>query len=237
MKKGWTFFGNMASTFNLPFKPACLTDPLTESNCYIIASGSSALIIDPNNADLIMTYLEAHRLIPEYILLTHEHCDHIAGLNTLRSRWHTPVIASQACSDGIQDTKMNMTRMMESYLYFKSNGKLQVSYPKFTCQAAEITFDTPVYDFIWKEHSFRCIAVPGHTPGSTCIIVDGAILFSGDYFIPGEDVITRLPGGDEEAYQATGRNVLRALPEPIWTYPGHKQPFMLTQEVKLQYGL
>lgn len=226
----------MESTFKLP-EPACLVDPLTESNCYIFTSGSSALLIDPNNADLINTYAAEHHLAPEYVLLTHEHCDHIAGLNDLRSRWHLSVVASKKCSDGIQNTKMNMTRIMESYLYFKSGGKLHVSYPKFTCQAADIVFNDPVYDFVWKGHTFRCIAAPGHTPGSICIVADDALLFSGDYFIPGEEVITRLPGGDDEAYQTVGKDVLRSLPTPIWTYPGHGLPFMLTQEVKKQYGL
>lgn len=83
----------MESTFKLP-EPACLVDPLTESNCYIFTSGSSALLIDPNNADLINTYAAEHHLVPEYVLLTHEHCDHIAGLNDLRSRWHLSVVAS-----------------------------------------------------------------------------------------------------------------------------------------------
>ena len=84
----------MESTFKLP-EPACLVDPLTESNCYIFTSGSSALLIDPNNADLINTYAAEHHLVPEYVLLTHEHCDHIAGLNDLRSRWTLSVVASK----------------------------------------------------------------------------------------------------------------------------------------------
>ena len=216
---------------------ACLVDPLTQSNCYILTSGAHALLIDPNNAELIIPYLRLHELIPEYIILTHEHCDHIKGLNDLRTHWDVQVIASQACSQGIQSTKINMTRIMESYLYFKSNGKLHVSYPKFTCAPADIAFDGPTFDFTWQHHQFHCIRVPGHTPGSICTIVDNTVLFSGDYFIPGEEVITRLPGGDDEAYHRTGKGILRSLPVPLWTYPGHGLPFILTQEVKTHYGL
>ncbi len=231
----------MESKSNAPsgvYTPAaCLVDPLTESNSYILTSGSHALLIDPNNAKLIIPYLETHGLIPEYIILTHEHCDHIRGLNDLRAHWDVQVIASQACSDGIQSTKINMTRIMESYLYFKSNGKLHVSYPKFTCAPADITFAGPTFDFTWQNHQFHFLLVPGHTPGSMCILVDSTVLYSGDYFIPGEEVITRLPGGDDAAYQHTGKHILRALPVPIWTYPGHGLPFTLTQEVKTNYGL
>ncbi len=227
----------MASTYRERQEPICLVDPLTQSNCYIFTSGNSALIIDPNDEDQLMSYLADHSLIPELVLLTHEHCDHICGLNALRRRWTLSVAASKLCSSGIQSTKMNMTRIMESYLYFKSQGKLRVSYPKFTCRAADLTFDTAACDWTWRQHHIRCIAVPGHTPGSICIIWDHALLFSGDYFIPGEEVITRLPGGDDEAYQRIGKAALRSLPTPMQTYPGHGQPFTLTQEVKKTYGL
>lgn len=217
-------------------KPITLTDPLTQSNCYILTEQQHALIIDPNNASPIMDCLSSHHLIPEFIILTHEHCDHMAGLNTLREHYACKVIASQKCSDGIQSTKMNMTRMMETYLYFKSDGKLQVKYPRFVCAPADITFDS-LFLFNWQTHTFFFTRIPGHTPGSTCIIVDDAVLFSGDYFIPGEEVITRLPGGDDEAYQTVGKDLLRKLPVPIQTYPGHGKPFILTNEVKREYGL
>lgn len=220
----------------MSYIPVCLTDPLTQSNCYIITSGRHALLIDPNNDSMLSSYIQTHDLQPETVLLTHEHCDHIAGLNELRSSYNLQVIASRSCSEGLQCTKRNMSRIMETYLYFKSNGTLRVSYPKFVCEAADITFDE-TFCYEWYGFHFTLIAVPGHTPGSTCIILDNTILFSGDYFIPGEDVVTRLPGSDDEAYENTGKPILRTLPSPIWTYPGHGIPFMLTEDVKHNYGL
>jgi glyoxylase-like metal-dependent hydrolase (beta-lactamase superfamily II) len=216
--------------------PICLTDPLTNSNCYILYDNTAALIIDPNNDSLIRSYMEQHHLHPETVLLTHEHCDHIAGLNALRSRYAPTVIASRECSNGIQNTTRNMTRIMETYLYFKSNGTLRVSYPKFTCAAADILFDT-TYRCKWHNYSIYMTVAPGHTPGSTCIIINDEMLFSGDYLIPDEEVVTRLPGGDDAAYQKTGKAILHDLPTPIWTYPGHGKPFMLTKEVKHAYGI
>jgi glyoxylase-like metal-dependent hydrolase (beta-lactamase superfamily II) len=216
--------------------PICLVDKITNSNCYILADTSSALIIDPNHFPSIEACLKERHLKPDWVLLTHEHCDHISGLNELRSHYTTKVLASSSCSAGIQSTTINMTRIMESYLYFKSNGKVLTSYPKFTCNPADVTFQTSYY-FRWKSHEFSITSAPGHTPGSVCIIVDNSALFSGDYFIPGEEVITRLPGGDEEAYEKYGKDALRALPDPILTYPGHGKPFVLTKEVKRNYGL
>lgn len=220
----------------MPYIPLCLTDPLTQSNCYIILSGTHALFIDPNNDSLISSCISNYKLNPETVLLTHEHCDHIGGLNTLRRTHNVTVIASTACSEGLQSTKKNMSRIMETYLYFKSNGHLRISYPPFICSHADITFDKN-FHYDWHDHYFDLITIPGHTPGSSCIILDGTVLFSGDYFIPGEEVVTRLPGSDEAAYKKTGKSLLRSLPSPLWTYPGHGRPFLLTKEVKHNYGL
>lgn len=216
--------------------PVTLVDPLPQNNCYLLCQDTGVVIIDPNKATPIQQYVETHGLIPELIILTHEHCDHMAGLNDLRKRYTVPVLASQACSEGIQDTKRNISRIMESYLYFKSDGKVLIKYPRFICAAADLTF-TETYSYTWRGHTFDFTLAPGHTPGSTYIIVDKEQLFSGDYFIPGEEVITRLPGGDEEAYERIGKDILRALPTPLQTYPGHGSPFVLTNEVKRAYGL
>lgn len=216
--------------------PVCLTDNLTESNCYIIKESGSCLIIDPNNFSNINDFISKNQCIPELVILTHEHCDHIAGLNELRTKFNITVLASTACSNGIKNTTLNMTHMMESYLYFKSNGTILISYPRFTCDAADQTF-TDLFSLTWRNHYFNLISVPGHTPGSICIIVDNQLLFSGDYFIPGESIILRLPGGNELAYKTIGKKVLQNLPENIQAYPGHGKSFLLTKEVKQNYGL
>jgi len=217
-------------------QPICLTDELTGSNCYILSADNCVLIIDPNNFSVIQHLLAAHHWQPDLIFLTHEHCDHIAGLNELRQVYETPVLASRACSDGMGNVTSNMSRIMETYLYFKSGGTTLIHYPRFTCSPADCVFDGP-YEFTWHDHVFQAIPVPGHTVGSVCLIMDRKQLFSGDYFVPGEEVITRLPGGDSQAYEKTGKKVLQSLPVPIHTYPGHYADFILTEEVKRNYGL
>ena len=146
-----------------------IVDPLTDSNCYLLVSGDRVLIVDPNNFQKIHSYLTEKNLTPELVILTHEHCDHIAALNDLRKQYPVKVLCSDACSRGIQSTTLNMTRIMETYLYFKSNGKMRVSYPPFTCQPADITFEK-VYTTTWRRHTILCQSAPGHTPGSSCII-------------------------------------------------------------------
>jgi glyoxylase-like metal-dependent hydrolase (beta-lactamase superfamily II) len=68
------------------------------------------------------------------------------------------------------------------------------------------------------------IHTPGHTPGSTCVLLDGSDrwhLFSGDTLFPGG------PGntfGDRQAFRRVMRSLrerLFALPDDTWVYPGH----------------
>ena len=45
------------------------------------------MVIDPNDPAGPLTVLKQQGLQPEWILLTHEHCDHTAGLEPMRTRF------------------------------------------------------------------------------------------------------------------------------------------------------
>lgn len=209
-------------------------EPKTGSNCYLIEEDKKALIIDPNEYEPIEKILQERNLTPEVVLLTHEHCDHIRGLNLLREAYPVKVVCSMACSQAIGDITANMSRMMEVYLLFRINEK--IAYPPFTCQPAEETYETE-HVLRWRGHEFRCIPLPGHSIGSSCIFMDDRRLFSGDYLIPGEQVITRLPGGDEERYIKIAKPWLQGLAEGLEICPGHGDGFILTGKEKEAYGL
>ncbi len=200
--------------------------PLTESCCYVLAEGEACVVIDPNDPVEIPALLTAQGWQPELILLTHEHCDHMAGLEALREKWpRATVLCSERCSLGIQDKRLNMSQRMEVYLAFQ--GKAGVSYPPFVCRPADRTFgDT--YMTEWRGHRLHCVAAPGHTPGSTCILWDERILFSGDYLLPGQEVILRLPGGSQEDYERVTRPFLAGLPQGLEVCPGHGACFILS---------
>ena len=211
------------------------TDPLTESNCYVLAQGGACVVIDPNHPQGPARLLREHGLTPRWLLLTHEHCDHMAGLEALREAYPAArVLCSAACSEGIQDKHRNMTAMMEVYLTFR--GKPGVRYPPFTCRPADVTYRRR-HTLRWRGHTLVFTALPGHTPGSACILLDGKTLFSGDYLIPGQDVITRLPGGSQADYDKLARPWLAALEPGLQICPGHGQPYTLTKEALRHAGL
>lgn len=211
------------------------TDPLTESNCYLLGEGSRATVIDPNDPAGPLARLEALGWTAELILLTHEHCDHMAGLEALRSRYpEAQTVCSARCSEGIQNPRLNMSRMMEVYLTFR--GKPGVSYAPFACRPAETAYDS-VWSRVWRGHRLEARSLPGHTPGSACLLLDGETLFSGDYLIPGEAVILRLPGGSEEDYLRRTKPFLAALPPGLRICPGHGAPYTLTEKERNFHGL
>ena len=62
------------------------------SNCYILYNGYSnrCVIIDPGtkNCSNIIPFIKEKKLTPEYVILTHEHFDHIWGVNFLRKKYN-----------------------------------------------------------------------------------------------------------------------------------------------------
>ena len=203
-------------------------DPLTESNCYIVPEGNRCVVIDPGESEGLFRILEKNRLEPELILLTHEHCDHMSGLEALRQKYPQARFAATAlCDAGIRNTRLNMSRIMEVYLYFR--GKPGVHYDPFVCRAAdEIIADDA--ELTWRGHTLRFVPLPGHTPGSAGIFLDEKIFFCGDYLIPEEEPIVRFPGGDAEAYERVTKPFLDRLPEGTLICPGHREKYVLERQ-------
>ncbi len=184
-------------------------DPLTESNCYILSEGNHCVIIDPGESANLLRLLEEKGWTPELILLTHEHCDHMAGLDAVRDRYPSArFLATAACNEGIQDPRKNLSRIMHVYLHFRR--KPGVQYEKFACRPADkIIADDALLE--WRGHSLRFVHLPGHTPASEGIFLDEKVFFCGDYLIPGEEPVLRFPGGDEEAYETITKPFLQQL--------------------------
>lgn len=201
-------------------------DPLTESNCYLLAEGNRCVVIDPGESDILLRILAQNQWEPELLLLTHEHCDHMAGMDVLREKYpRARFPATAACNAGMQNPRINMSRIMEVYLYFR--GKPGVHYEPFACAAAdEIIPDDAVLS--WRGHTLRFISLPGHTPGSEGIFLDEKVFFSGDYLIQDEDPILRFPGGDEETYAQITEPYLRSLPAGLQICPGHRGSYVLS---------
>jgi len=66
----------------------------------------------------------------------------------------------------------------------------------------------------------KVLATPGHTPGSSCFLVEG-LLFTGDTLFPGGPGATRFPYADFDEIIASIETRLFSLDDSTPFYPGH----------------
>lgn len=196
-----------------------------ESNCYIIVSGQKAILIDPNDAKKADDLIQKNGWRPEYIFLTHEHFDHILGLEELRGKYQIPVWASAAASEGIQSYRANMSNVHDIFLYYKKGAFPKERHQKFECRPAEHTFSSEM-ELLWEGHRFFFRLLPGHSAGSTLIFMDEDRLFSGDYFLSDETPVAKHSGGSKTTLQEEALPYLDTLPSGIHIYPGHGKDFI-----------
>jgi len=88
----------------------------------------------------------------------------------------------------------------------------------------------PGYDFLLADDDviavgdlrLRTILTPGHTPGSTCFLVEGhPVVLSGDTLFPGGPGATRGPGADFSTIIESIDRRLLTLPAEFLVMPGH----------------
>ena len=179
-----------------------------DSVTYVVSNDDNhkALIIDPGTEkdSRIIEYLNKANLIPEYILLTHEHFDHILGVNFLRECYcGIKVAASEKTSLRLPEVKKNLSVFHnQTYLVVKE---------------ADVIIEEGSY--VFSGLPVDVYHTPGHTDSSLTFII-GTSLFSGDFLLPGVRPVTNLPTGSRTAYQESSDKI-RSLFQGLTIYPGH----------------
>lgn len=198
--------------------------PIT-SNCYILYHEGLGLciLVDPGceDASLIIKQLKELSVKPAYILLTHEHFDHIWSVNSIRESYpEVKVICSKICSELIQDKKQNLSLFMDGI--------------GFEVKAADLAFED-CFELTFEGETFFIFKTAGHSKGSVCIYYkEGNCFFSGDTIIPNLKTVTKIKGGNREdlenslAFIDLGFRILNPL-----LYPGHGIPDNFNDIVKL----
>lgn len=186
------------------------------TNTYVVYDEKSkeGIIIDvANNADKIYNYIENSEIKPKYIILTHCHADHTAGLKNIKNYYpNIKIIIHEFDNHGLTDDSINMC----SYLSIDSNF---VSADIVVKDGDEIKLG---------EITVKIMHTPGHTAGSISILIEDA-LFSGDTIFRGTHGRTDLPTGNEFDMQKSLKKILE-LKEDIIIYPGHGVSTMICDE-------
>jgi hydroxyacylglutathione hydrolase len=134
-------------------------------NVYLIKRGENYIAIDAGSDKKTVT-LELNRLNINVdrvssLFLTHSDFDHTGGIELFKN---AQIYLPEAEEQMINGKNVRL-------LFFFKN-KLNREY--------KLIKDGEVIDI--EGFSIRCIATPGHTPGSVCYLVDGRYLFAGDNF-------------------------------------------------------
>ena len=197
--------------------------PLITSNMYLLIIGKQALVIDPHEDGEVEELLNHHEVKEIVILLTHEHFDHISGVNFFRERWNCKVYGNQKCKEMVTDPAKNLSAFYMAMFITKSKEEQEMAQELFveqySCQV-DVGFEETV-EIEFGSLPIKMIETPGHSPGSICIIIDQKYIFTGDSLVGGNSVITRLPGGSRREYNEITRPFLEGLQEDMIVFPGH----------------
>lgn len=160
-------------------------------------------IVDVGDCDVICKIIEGYDL--KGVLLTHIHYDHIYGLNALlHLHPQVPVYTNEFGLQSLKNPTDNLSayhgdcfilRDVSKVVVIKEGDKIELG------DSQVVVMETP-------GHDYSCISY---------LIDDNC--FTGDAYIPGVKVFSKLQNGDREMAEVS-RNRLKGL-VGVAIYPGH----------------
>lgn len=196
--------------------------PIDSRMYVVVGADSSAVVIDPSESyDAVMLFRQ-HGISDISVILTHEHYDHISGVNYLREHFNCNIIASEKCAEALPEPRKNLSYYFESLFCTHSDEVIQqvrdLKIKPYSCNADTVFADE--YTLLYCGHQFHLRYTPGHSIGSTCILLDDKCLFSGDSLLH-TPVVTRLPSSSKRDYCESALPYISKLNRDVIVYPGH----------------
>ncbi len=187
-----------------------IVDRMYGTNCYIVCDEQNGVcaVIDPAAPNVAEKVRETG-LVPKFVLLTHGHFDHISGLDAFLAEYNVPVYIHTDDAEMLTDGYKNASAVFMSAI-------VTAAKPKMLMDGDEL----PLGDL-----RFTVVHTPGHTRGSVCCFLGGAV-FTGDTLFAFDRGRTDLYGGDEQTIVKSINNLKPALSGKT-IYPGHGQSHQL----------
>jgi hydroxyacylglutathione hydrolase len=193
-----------------------------QCNCSILVDPETreALVIDPGDEpERILAALAAHKARAVALIHTHGHFDHIGATSAVAQATGAPIrihAGDRFLYDGLPE---------------------QASVFGLTLSAPQPP-DEPLADgerIAFGRFAVTALHTPGHTPGSTCFLLEGddPRLFAGDTLFRRSIGRTDLWGGDTDQILASIREKLFRLPEATPVVCGHGPGTTIGEERRL----
>ena len=203
---------------------------IAETNAWIVApsgpGGECVLIDAPPDPGAIVGHLEDHGLRLVALIATHGHVDHVGGVGEM-------------CRAQGDDVPVHIHDLDRHMLLdpIGSGGTLGqiLDYEELDLGPPELLQGLDDGQRVsGAGMTFTAIHTPGHTQGSTCLLLDvegeAPVLFSGDHLFAGSIGRTDLPGGNHDQLMASMAEKILPLDDAITVLPGHGETTTIGKE-------
>lgn len=172
-----------------------------QKHCWIIDPG----MYETDEVAYLTSFINDNKLIPQAIINTHCHIDHIFGVNAIKDIYNIPF--------GVHKSDLPVLQ--------GAAGSAMLFGFKFG--------SVPVPDFFIAENealpglkTIKVLFTPGHSPGSVSFFApEEGFLISGDVLFNGSIGRTDLPGGDFKTLINSIKTQIFVLPDDTQVFSGH----------------
>ena len=184
-----------------------------EENTFIVWDESNkCVIIDPgmnttSENNKLSQFIADNNLVPEKVLLTHAHIDHIAGVRYVCETYNLPITTH--C-----DSKPFLSQA-EDYGMAMGFGCKNMDDIELECISDNDTIS-------FGNSSITALYVPGHAAGSMAYVIDNpSVVFTGDVLFRQSIGRTDLPTGDYDVLMKMLNTKILTLDNDCEVLPGH----------------
>ena len=187
---------------------------LLKENCYVAFDEDThdCAIIDPGcyypeEKEKLSSFLKNENLVPDKILLTHGHLDHLFGAQYLTEEFPLAKVYAHRNDQGFIDHVAEQGRM------FGIDIEQTAPISHYVAEGELISIG---------KTKLHVICTPGHSPGGVCYYCEEKnVLFSGDTIFLESVGRTDLYGGSDEILYNSLHSKIFTLPGDTTIYPGH----------------